>query len=117
MDVTIFHNPACSTSRNTLALIRQAGIEPVVVDYQKTPLTKQRLRQLLRDGGLHARDVLRWKEALATQLGLHPEQPENALLDAIVAHPRLLERPLVESPRGVRLCRPVERVLEILTPR
>ena len=116
MDVTIFHNPNCSTSRNALALIRQAGIEPVVVDYQKAPPTRARLQQLLRDAGLNARDVLRWKEPLASELALRPDQPEAQLLDVIVANPRLLERPLVESARGVRLCRPVERVLELLPP-
>jgi len=116
MDVTIYHNPACSTSRNTLALIRGAGIEPVVVDYQKAPPTRRRLQQLLRDAGLRVQDALRWKEPLVAELGLRPDQPESQLLDAILAHPRLLERPLVESDRGVRLCRPVERVLELLPP-
>ena len=117
MDVTIFHNPNCSTSRNTLALIRGAGIEPVIVDYQKAPLTRYRLQQLLRDAGLRAPDVLRWKEPLAAELGLRADQPEPQLRDAIVSHPRLLERPLVETPRGVALCRPAERVLALLTQR
>jgi arsenate reductase (glutaredoxin) len=117
MDVTIFHNPNCSTSRNTLALIRGAGIEPVVVDYQRAPPTRERLQQLLRDAGLQAHQALRWKEPLVAELGLDPGQPEARLLDALLAHPRLLERPIVETPRGVRLCRPAERVLEVLTPR
>jgi arsenate reductase (glutaredoxin) len=116
MDITIFHNPACGTSRNTLALIRDAGFEPVVVDYQKTPPTRARLQQLLRDAGLRPHQVVRWKEALAGELGLQPDQPDAVLLDALLAHPRLLERPLVESRLGVRLCRPAERVLELLPP-
>ena len=118
MAVTIFHNPRCGTSRTTLELIRAAGIEPVVVEYLRTPPTRDRLAQLLRDAGLRPRDALRRKEALYEELGLDdPSLSEDALLAAMVEHPILIERPLVESPAGVRLCRPAERVRELLPPR
>lgn len=114
-NVTIFHNPACGTSRNVLALIREAGIEPVVVDYQKTPYTREQLSGLLQAMGLRPRDVLRTKGDLYTELGLaDPALSDAQLLDALLAHPVLVERPIVVSPRGTRLCRPKERVLDLL---
>lgn len=115
-DVTIYHNPACGTSRNTLAILRHAGIEPHVVEYLKTPPTKAQLRKLLADAGLSVRDVLRSKEPLHAQLGLDdPAWTEDQLLDFIGQHPILMNRPIVVTPRGTKLCRPKsEAVLEIL---
>lgn len=113
--VTIFHNPSCGTSRNVLALIREAGIEPVVVEYLKTPYTREQLRGLLQTMSLRPRDVLRAKGDLYTELGLaDPALGDDQLLAAMVAHPVLVERPIVVSPRGTRLCRPKERVLDLL---
>ena len=113
--VTIFHNPSCGTSRNVLALIREAGIEPVVVEYLKTPYTREQLRGLLRTMSLRPRDVLRAKGDLYAELGLADISLSDAqLLDAMVAHPVLVERPIVISPKGTRLCRPKERVLDLL---
>lgn len=117
MDVVIYHNPACGTSRNTLALIRNAGIEPHVVEYLKTPPAGLLLRQLLQRAGLTVRNVLREKGTPYAELGLgDPSLTDDALLDAIEAHPVLLNRPLVVSPKGVRLCRPSEAVLDLLPP-
>ncbi|GJD62530.1 arsenate reductase (glutaredoxin) [Methylobacterium frigidaeris] len=117
MDVVIYHNPACGTSRNVLAMIRNAGLEPHVVEYLKTPPTRDLLRRLLARAGLTVRDVLRNKGTPYAALGLDDEGlSDDQLLDAIAAHPVLLERPLVASPRGVRLCRPSERVLNLLPP-
>ena len=113
--VTIFHNPACGTSRNVLALIREACIEPVVVEYLKNPYTREQLSGLLQTMGLRPRDVLRTKGDLYTDLGLaDPALSDAQLLDALLAHPVLVERPIVVSPKGTRLCRPKERVLDLL---
>ena len=115
MTVTIYHNPACGTSRNTLALIRATGVEPVIVEYLRDPPSRERLVRLIRDAGLGARDLLRRKGTPYDQLGLDdPALGEEALIDAMIAHPILINRPLVEAPKGVRLCRPSEVVLEIL---
>lgn len=116
--VTIYHNPACGTSRNTLALIRHAGIEPVVVDYLRTPPSRERIVELVRRAGITLRDALRTKEPAYAELGLGDATlGDDALLDAIARAPVLLQRPFVETPKGVRLCRPgSERVLEILPP-
>ncbi|GJE03337.1 arsenate reductase (glutaredoxin) [Methylobacterium isbiliense] len=115
MDVIIYHNPACGTSRNTLAMILNAGIEPHVIDYLKTPPTRALLTQLLARAGLSVRDVLREKGTPYAELGLgDPAFTNEQLLDAIEAHPILLNRPLVVSPKGVRLCRPSEAVLDLL---
>ncbi len=117
MDVVIYHNPACGTSRNVLAMIRNAGIEPHIVEYLKTPPTRALVRQLLARAGLGIRDVLRRKGTPYAELGLDDAGlTEDRLLDAVAAHPILLERPIVASPRGVRLCRPSERVLDLLPP-
>lgn len=113
--ITIFHNPACGTSRNVLGLIRAAGVEPTVVEYLKTPYTREQLMALLQAMSLRPRDVLRTKGGLYTQLGLDDAGLSDAqLLDAMLAHPVLVERPIVVSPRGTRLCRPQERVLDLL---
>ncbi len=116
--ITIYHNPACGTSRNTLALIREAGFEPTVVDYVKTPPDRQTLTALITDAGLSVRDALRDKGALYDELGLSdPGLSDDALMDAIVAHPILLNRPFVATAIGVRLCRPAERVRDLLPAR
>lgn len=114
-DVTIYHNPSCGTSRNTLALIRHAGLEPRVVEYLKTPPTKEQLRGLLKDMGVPVRAVLREKGTPYAELGLaDPKWTDEQLLDFIVEHPILLNRPIVVTPLGTKLCRPSEEVLEIL---
>jgi len=115
-DVTIYHNPACGTSRNTLAIIRHAGIEPDVIEYLKTPPTKAQLRQLLADAGLSVRGILRTKEPLYAELGLAAaDWSDEQLLDFIGQHPILMNRPIVVTPLGTKLCRPgSEAVLEIL---
>lgn len=115
MDVVVYHNPACGTSRNTLAMIRNAGIEPHVIEYLQTPPTRALLVALLDRAGLTVRDVLREKGTPYAELGLgDPALTDAQLLDAIEAHPILLNRPLVISPKGVRLCRPSEAVLDLL---
>ena len=115
-DVIIYHNPACGTSRNTLAMIRFAGIEPHVVEYVTTPPSRALLVELAARAGLAPRQLLRDKEPLATELALG-EADDAAILDAMVAHPILINRPLVVSPLGVKLCRPSERVLDLLPGR
>lgn len=112
---TIFHNPNCSTSRKALALLRERGIEPTVVEYLKTPPSRDRLVELLREMNIPPRALLRRKEALYGELGLDdPNRTDDELIDAMLAHPVLIERPIVVTPKGVRLGRPVESVLEIL---
>lgn len=113
--VTIFHNPACGTSRNTLAMIRASGVEPTVVEYLQTGWTRPQLKALLKRMGARARDILREKEAAAADLGLTaPGVADETLLDAMVAHPILVNRPIVATPTGVALCRPSERVFDLL---
>ena len=115
MDVVIYHNPSCGTSRNTLALIRNAGVEPHVVEYLKTPPTRTMVRHLAARAGLSVRDLLREKGTPYAELGLNdPALTDDQLLDAIDAHPILLNRPLVVTPKGVALCRPSEAVLDLL---
>jgi arsenate reductase len=115
MTVTIFHNPSCGTSRNTLAMIRQSGIEPVVIEYLKTPPDRARLVALIEAMGGGARALLREKESVYGELGLgDPALGDDALIDAIVAHPILMNRPIVGTAKGTRLCRPAETVIELL---
>jgi len=115
IDVVIYHNPACGTSRNTLAMIRNAGIEPHVIEYLKTPPTRTMIRDLAKRAGLSIRDLLREKGTPYAELGLgDPALDDEALLDAVAKHPILLNRPIVVSPRGVRLCRPSEALLDLL---
>lgn len=115
MSVTIYHNPACGTSRNTLALIRNAGIEPTVIEYLSLPPTRETLQTLIRDAGLTVRDALRQSGTPYAELGLaDPALTEDQLLDAMLTHPILINRPFVVTPLGVRLCRPSEVVLDIL---
>jgi arsenate reductase len=115
MDVTIYHNPACGTSRNTLALIRHVGIEPRVIEYLKTPPTRAQVQDMVTRMGVPLREVLREKGTPFAELGLgDPALGDDRLLDAIEAHPVLLNRPIVATPKGVRLCRPSEVVLDLL---
>jgi arsenate reductase len=115
MDVIIYHNPACGTSRNTLGLIRNAGIEPHVVEYLKTPPSRAMLNNLIARMGVGARAVIREKGTPYADLGLgDPQLTDEDLIDAMLAHPVLINRPIVVSPLGVKLCRPSEAVLDIL---
>ena len=115
MDVIIYHNPACGTSRNALAMIRNAGLEPHVVEYLKTPPARAMLVQLIDRAGLTPRALLREKGTPYAELGLgDPALTDDHLLDAMVAHPILINRPLVVTPLGVKLCRPSETVLDLL---
>jgi arsenate reductase len=114
-NITIYHNPACGTSRNTLALIRNSGVEPRVIEYLKTPPTREELQGLLQAMGLGVRDILRRKGTPYDELGLDdPGLSDAQLFEAIERHPVLLQRPIVTSPLGARLCRPSEAVLDIL---
>ena len=114
-NVTIYHNPKCGTSRNTLALIRNAGIEPQVIEYLKTPPDRDTLVDLISRAGLSVREAMRQKEAIYKELGLDDESLDDAaLIDAMLANPILINRPIVVTPVGVRLCRPSELVLDIL---
>jgi arsenate reductase len=115
MDITIFHNTRCGTSRTTLETIRATGAEPRVVDYLVQPPTRDELQDLIARAGLQVRDAVRSKEAVFKELGLDdPATTDDALLDAMVAHPILINRPFVVTTKGVRLCRPSELVREIL---
>ena len=115
MDATIYHNPACGTSRNTLALIRHAGIEPTVIEYLQEPPTRDRLVELIAAAGLGVRDALRKKGTPYEALGLDdPTMTDEQLIDAMLADPILINRPFVVTSLGTRLCRPAEVVLEIL---
>lgn len=117
-DIIIYHNPECGTSRNTLALIRNAGIEPHVIEYLKTPPSRALLEQLIERAGVTPRDLLREKGTPYADLGLgNASLGDSALIDAMMAHPILINRPLVVSPLGVKLCRPSEAVLDILPAR
>lgn len=115
MTVTIYHNPACGTSRNALAMIRATGVEPVVVEYLKTPPSRDELALLIAESGGSARDLLRRKGTPHDELGLSdPSLTEAQLIDAMLAHPILINRPIVRTPKGTRLARPSEAVLELL---
>lgn len=117
MDVVLYHNPDCGTSRNTLAMIRNAGIEPHVIEYLKCPPSRTLLEQLIARMRITPRDLLRAKGAPCAELGLDdPSLSDEALLEAMMAHPILINRPIVVSPKGVRLCRPSEQVLDLLPP-
>lgn len=113
---TIYHNPACGTSRNTLALIRNTGEEPTVIEYLKTPPTRATLIQMISDAGLSVRDAIRQKGSPYAELGLdNPQLSDDALIDAMLANPILINRPFVIADKGTRLCRPSELVLDILS--
>jgi arsenate reductase (glutaredoxin) len=114
-EVMIYHNPACTTSRKVLGMIREAGVEPRVVEYLKTPPTRAELLDLMHRMGIGPRDLLRRRGTPYDELGLDdPARTDEELVDAILAHPILMERPVVVGPGGVRLCRPAERVQEVL---
>ncbi len=115
MSIVIYHNPACGTSRNALAMIRQSGEEPQIVEYLKTPPTRERLQELIAAMGVPVRAVLRQKDTPYHELGLDgPKWSDDELIDAMLAHPILINRPIVVTPKGVKLCRPSEAVLDIL---
>ncbi len=117
-EVVIYHNPACSTSRKVLGMIREVGVEPRIIEYLKTPPNRKELLDLLHRMGLTPRQILRRRGTPYDELGLaDPAKSDDALIDAILAHPVLMERPVVAGPRGVRLCRPPERVHEVLPAR
>jgi arsenate reductase len=114
-DITIYHNPKCGTSRNTLALIRNAGIEPRVIHYLETPPNRDALKALITATGKPARELLRAKESVFKELDLgNPKWSDDELIDAMLAYPILINRPIVVTPMGTRLCRPSEAVLDIL---
>ena len=115
MSVTIYHNPACGTSRNTLAMIRQSGCQPEVIDYVKHPPSRARLGELIQAMGISVRELLREKGTPYAELGLaDPKWSDDELIDFMLAHPILINRPVVVTAKGVRLCRPSERVLDLL---
>jgi arsenate reductase len=115
MSVTIYHNPACGTSRNTLALIRATGVEPEVIHYLETPPSRDELVSLIQRMGITPRDLLREKGTPLAELGLSdPSLTDEKLIDALMAHPILINRPIVTGPKGVKLCRPSEEVLSVL---
>ena len=115
MTVMIYHNPNCGTSRNVLAIIRQSGEEPVVIEYLKNPPTRERLKELIASMGIPVRTLLREKGTPYAELGLDdPKWSDEQLLDFMMAHPILINRPIVVTPKGVRLCRPSEAVIELL---
>lgn len=117
MDVVIYHNPSCGTSRNTLALIRHAGIEPRIIEYLKDPPSRERLIELIAGAGLGVREAIRQKGTPYLERGLdNPSLDDDALLDAMCAEPALINRPFVHTPKGIRLCRPSEIVLDLLPP-
>jgi arsenate reductase (glutaredoxin) len=117
MDVVIYHNPGCGTSRNTLGLIRNAGIEPHIIEYLKTPPTRLLLQQLVARMEIPVRALLREKGTPFHELGLaDPGLADDQLFDAMLAHPILINRPIVVTPNGVRLCRPSEQVIDLLPP-
>jgi arsenate reductase (glutaredoxin) len=115
LTVTIYHNPACGTSRNALAMIRQSGEEPVIIEYLKTPPTRERLLQLIRAMDIRVRDLVRKKGTPYRELDLgNPKWTDDELVNFMLAQPILINRPIVEAPKGTRLCRPSETVLDIL---
>lgn len=115
MSVTIYHNPDCGTSRNTLAMIRQSGVEPEVIEYLKQPPSREKLVELIARMGIRPRDLLRQKGTPYDALGLaDPKWTDDDLIDFMIAHPILINRPIVMTPKGVKLCRPSEEVLSIL---
>ena len=115
MDITIYHNTRCGTSRTTLALIRNTGVEPNVIEYLHNPPTREELAAIIEKAGISVRAAVRQKETLFKELGLDdPAVSDNRLLDAMIEYPILINRPFVITPKGVRLCRPSEQVLEIL---
>ena len=115
MSVTIYHNPLCGTSRGALGIIRERGIEPTIIEYLKAPLTRAQLKFLIAKMGVAVKDVVRWKQAAAVEAaGVHEASGDETLLDAMVKAPVLMNRPIVVTPKGAKLCRPSETVADIL---
>ena len=115
MSVTIYHNPSCGTSRNTLAMIRESGEEPEIIEYLKTPLNRARLIELIQAMGISVRALLREKGTPYAELGLaDPKWSDDELIDFMLAYPILINRPIVQTPKGTKLCRPSEAVLDLL---
>jgi len=115
MSITIYHNPKCGTSRNTLAMIREAGVEPEVIEYLKTPPSREKLVDLIERMGISVRDLLRQKGTPFDELGLGEDKwTDDELIDFMMEHPILINRPIVVSAKGVRLCRPSEKVMDLL---
>jgi len=115
MSITIYHNPACGTSRNTLAMIEKSGVEPTVIEYLKTPPSREKLVELIGQMGIPVRDLLRQKGTPYDELGLDdPKWTDDQLIDFMMEHPILINRPIVVSDKGVRLCRPSEQVMDLL---
>jgi len=115
MSITMYHNPNCGTSRNTLAIIRQSGVEPTIIEYLKTPPSREKLVELIKAMGIPVRALLREKGTPFHELGLdNPKWSDDELIDQMLAHPILINRPIVVTPKGVQLCRPSEAVLELL---
>jgi arsenate reductase len=114
MAITIYHNPKCGTSRNVLATLNEKGHVPKIIEYLKTPPSRDELKRLIRKMGVPVRDVVRWKEPVAAEVGLTEDSSDDEMLDAMMAHPILINRPIVVTEKGVRLCRPSETVQELL---
>ncbi len=115
MSITIYHNPNCGTSRNTLAMIRQSGVEPTIIEYLKAPPSREKLVELIKAMGVPVRSLLREKGTPFRELGLDDQKwTDDELIDQMLAHPILINRPIVVTPKGVKLCRPSEAVLELL---
>jgi arsenate reductase len=115
MSITIYHNPDCGTSRNTLAMIRQSGVEPTIIEYLKTPPSREKLVELIKAMGIPVRALIREKGTPFHELGLRdPNLSDDALIDQMLAHPILINRPIVVTPKAVKLCRPSEAVLDLL---
>jgi arsenate reductase len=114
MTVTIYHNPSCSNSRQALATIREHGIEPVIVEYLKTPLTKDQLKTLIARMGVPVKDVVRFKESAAAEAGINENSSDDALLEAMAKFPLLVNRPIVVTDKGVKLCRPGDAAAALL---
>ena len=114
MTVTIYHNPMCGNSRQALATIRERGIEPTIIEYLKTPLTKAQLKALIAKMGVAVKDVVRWKEPAVAEAGISESSSDDALLAAMAKHPILMNRPIVVTDKGAKLCRPGELVKSLL---
>jgi arsenate reductase len=114
MPITIYHNPKCGTSRNVLGYLQEQGHKPHVIEYLKTPPSRDELKRLIKQMGVPIADVVRWKEPVASEIGLRKSSSDEEMLDAMIAHPILMNRPIVVTGKGAKLCRPSETVQELL---
>jgi arsenate reductase len=114
MPITIYHNPKCGTSRNVLGYLQEQGHKPHVIEYLKTPPSRDELKRLIKQMGVPIADVVRWKEPVASEIGLSKSSSDEEMLDAMIAHPILMNRPIVVTGKGAKLCRPSETVQELL---